>query len=276
MTVVPRALWLVVVLSACAPRGDAAARRAALAARADSSAAGYAVGAMPSAPAAASPATPVHLVSAATVPVAPRAVPAVSGAAHPREVPVAHDGHATPSSGSARHTVPDTAAHDSVRRDPSPAPTAPPAPPVGRVRVNDALSFDAGLRTVFLRLVAGETGVNHALNFNGGARGGRRVTVPVGWRVTVAFANHDSDLPHSAVVIPAVDPLPVEPPPPAFPGAATPAADKGFMEGGSGEMSFVAATEGHYLIVCGVPGHAEGGQWIRLDVTPSASLPSYQ
>src|SRR3989442_348109 len=83
------------------------------------------------------------------------------------------------------------------------------------------LSYDAATKTLNFHLIAGLTGLNGALNFNGFRDGGLTLTVPRGWTVAIQFMNHDGMLPHSAEVIPATKPVPTGPVPPAFDGAFT-------------------------------------------------------
>src|SRR2546421_8101411 len=83
------------------------------------------------------------------------------------------------------------------------------------------LRFDAPARTVRFQLIAGLTGLNGALNFNGFRDGGLTLTVPLNWRVALHFLNHDGMLPHSAEVIGYQNPVPTNPIPPAFDRAAT-------------------------------------------------------
>src|SRR5881296_4322871 len=73
------------------------------------------------------------------------------------------------------------------------------------------LQADTVTKTATFELVAGLTGLNGALNFNGFRDGGLTLTVPVGWTVVMHFRNHDGMLPHSAEVIPATKPLPTGP-----------------------------------------------------------------
>jgi sulfocyanin len=148
--------------------------------------------------------------------------------------------------------------------------------PVGQVRVNEFLAYDAGAKTATVQLVGGYNGLNGALNFNGGAKGSQTITVPLGWKVQASFVNRDGDLPHSAIVVREVSPIPLEAPPPAFPRAFTVKLEEGLQEGGTDDLSFVANKEGRFLIFCGVPGHGQGGMWIYLVVSPSASAPTYQ
>lgn len=128
---------------------------------------------------------------------------------------------------------------------------------------------------VVLRLVAGFTGENDALNFNGGTHGSDVLLVPSGWQLELHFVNQDPTLSHSAIVIPNAQPLPVTVPAAAFPHASTARVEEGRPDGGTDVAAFVAAAAGEYMIACGVPGHAQGGMWIRLRVAPG-QIPAYQ
>src|SRR5215467_1336984 len=64
------------------------------------------------------------------------------------------------------------------------------------------LSTDVATRTVQFQLIAGYSGLNGALNFNGFGDGGLTLRVPAGWHVVLHFTNRDGMLPHSAAVIP--------------------------------------------------------------------------
>jgi hypothetical protein len=223
---------LALALATCTLRGESDALAAA---RADSSAAGYAVGAS-TAPAVRAPRDSSARASAG---------PAAGGA--------------PPSSGTARLRAP--------------APSARPGGTSGQI--DEFFSYDAAERVAELRLVAGLDGSNGSLNFNGAARGARAVIIPLGWRVRLAAENDDGDLSHSVVVIDDISSIPVELPMPAFAGAATADAAEGLAMGESETLSFVASRAGRYLIACGVPGHGQGGQWMRLTISPTATYPTY-
>src|SRR6266704_1391836 len=83
------------------------------------------------------------------------------------------------------------------------------------------LQVDSVTKTVTFQLVAGLTGLNGALTFNGFRDGGLTLTVPLGWTVVMHFRNHDGMLPHSAEVIADAHPLPTGPVAPAFARAFT-------------------------------------------------------
>lgn len=136
------------------------------------------------------------------------------------------------------------------------------------------LSFDAATKTARFQLIAGLTGLNGALNFNGFRDGGLTLVIPVGWTADIAFKNHDGMLPHSAEVISPQTPLPVQPVSPAIPRAFTLNLAAGLPPQGTDAMRFAAKPAGEYLIFCGVPGHGASGMWIRLSVSATAQTPA--
>jgi len=148
--------------------------------------------------------------------------------------------------------------------------TAAPAPTVDP----SWLQVDTVTRTVTFQLVAGLTGLNGALNFNGFRDGGLTLTVPLGWTVVMHFRNHDGMLPHSAEIIADTHPLPPGPVAPAFPRAFTLRLDQGLISEQTDDMRFIADRGGSYLIFCGVPGHGAAGMWVRFEVSASVRKPS--
>src|SRR5438034_11386475 len=136
------------------------------------------------------------------------------------------------------------------------------------------LSFDAAARSARFQLIAGLTGLNGALNFNGFSDGGLTFVVPVGWRTEIDFRNHDGMLPHSAEVIAPQTPLPIQPVDPAIPRAFTLRLTQGLPSEATDMMRFDAQLAGDYLIFCGVPGHGAAGMWIRLRVSATAKTPA--
>lgn len=135
------------------------------------------------------------------------------------------------------------------------------------------LTFDATAKTVRFQLIAGLTGLNGALNFNGFRDGELTLVVPAGWKADIAFRNHDGMLSHSAEVIPPQTPVPAQPVDPAIPRAVTIKLASGLPPEGTDIMRFTAQPPGEYLIFCGVPGHGLGGMWIRLRVSATATAP---
>ena len=133
---------------------------------------------------------------------------------------------------------------------------------------------DTVTKTATFQLVAGLTGLNGALNFNGFRDGGLTLTVPLGWTVLMHFRNHDGMLPHSAEVIADTHPLPVGPVAPAFARAFTVRLEQGLVSEQTDDLRFIADRGGSYLIFCGVPGHGAAGMWVRLAVSGSVRKPS--
>jgi len=136
------------------------------------------------------------------------------------------------------------------------------------------LQFDTATQIVSFQLIAGLTGLNGALNYDGFRDGELTLTVPLGSNVVLHFRNHDGMLPHSAEVIPDSHPLPPGPVAPAFPRALTLRLEQGLISEQTDDVRFIAFRGGSYLIFCGVPGHGAAGMWIRLEVVGSIRTPS--
>jgi hypothetical protein len=136
------------------------------------------------------------------------------------------------------------------------------------------LSLDPATKTARFQLIAGLTGLNGALNFNGFRDGELTLVMPLGWTAEIDFRNHDGMLPHSAEVISPQTPLPAQPVSPAIPRAFTLDLAKGLPPEGTDAMRFTAQPAGEYLIFCGVPGHGASGMWIRLRVSATAQTPA--
>jgi len=101
-------------------------------------------------------------------------------------------------------------------------------------------------------------------------------TVPLGWRVTIVFANRDPQLPHSATIVAVTGAIPEQLSEPIFPHAQTMRVEEGLLEGDVDEILFTADRVGRYLLACGVLGHAQRGQWLALDVSTTALVPRYR
>jgi len=129
-------------------------------------------------------------------------------------------------------------------------------------------------QVVHLTLISGWNNVNGGFNFDGGAKGSMVVTVPRGDKVVITYTNAVS-IPHNVDIIRYQLPLPGRGVAPAFTGATTfrqgkPPVGKGVVQ----TTSFVADKAGKYMIICGVPGHAEGGMWDTFVVSTSAKVAS--
>ena len=161
---------------------------------------------------------------------------------------------------------------------PAPPPTANPTRPAPTTQTPQIdcnwLTVDTVTKTATFQLIAGLTGLNGALNFNGFRDGGLTFTVPLNWNVVMQFTNHDGDLPHSAEVIDSVKPMPAGPVDPAFPRAVTIRLAEGLEAGKEDDIKFVANKAGSYWILCAVPGHGLAGMWIRFKVSPTDKRPS--
>src|SRR3989441_702263 len=136
------------------------------------------------------------------------------------------------------------------------------------------LSFDTAAKTVRFQLIAGLTGLNGALNFNGFRDGALTLEVPVGWKTEIDLRNHDGMLPHSAEVITPRTPLPTQAVDPAIPRAFTLKLGEGLPSEATDILRFAAEPAGEYLIFCGGPGHGAAGMWIRLRVSATAQTPA--
>ena len=120
-------------------------------------------------------------------------------------------------------------------------------------------------------LVAAQTAANAEMNYNGAAKGGLMITVPVGASVQLTLSNNGS-LPHSMEIIPYTTTLPSAAiPTPAFPGAVTKNPQAGITKGQIATVQFIASKAGKYLLICGFPGHALLGMYGSFEVSPSAA-----
>jgi uncharacterized cupredoxin-like copper-binding protein len=126
-------------------------------------------------------------------------------------------------------------------------------------------------------IVANQTAANAGQNYNGVERGRLTITVAPGTPVHIKFTNDKkAALAHSFEVIPlkgtAKSPvLPAQAEPqPVFKGAETPNPITGTAPGKTVDVRFTASKAGHYLFICGFPGHALLGMYGTFDVTPGA------
>lgn len=277
-----RPLLLLAVLTACGPSTETAAERAAAAARADSSAAGYEVGdgtipahTRPGADSVPTTITPIVQPGGTSVSTGGAATPqSPSDSAGGRGSPAGSGTVATAGRGTADRSTGSGPANTNAT--PSRRDSANPAlPPLDPALERNYIAYDTVRKTVTFQLAASDE-IREQVSFNGVQRGGRTLTVPLGWRVTIAFANRDPDLPHSATVVDLSGTIPEELPAPVFARAQTIRMAEGLLEGDSDELLFTADRVGRYLIACGVLGHAQRGQWIALDVSTTATTPTYR
>jgi sulfocyanin len=125
------------------------------------------------------------------------------------------------------------------------------------------LVADATRHTVTVTVIAGYSGANDGLNFNGDANGKLVISVPAGYRVTVAFASKGA-FPHNAVITSTKPTGSSDAFALAFPGSGPEDTTTGVI---SARYSFRTTKVGSYYIVCGLPGHAATGMWGRFIVT---------
>ena len=281
-----RFLMLLVALTACSPSTQTAAERAAAAARADSSAAGYDVGPLTTSAASGAPIEDSALKTVGSIVTAAPAGEPGSGNSTSAPVPqISRPDTASQAGGTSSGVSSGQGAGTSGVSGRSGSATGSdtgrdPASVTGHPALDPALepnyvAYDTTRKTVIFQLAAGDE-IREQVSFNGARRGGRTFTVPLGWRVTIAFANRDPDLPHSATIVDVAGPVPEELPAPIFPSANTVRLAEGLLEGDADEILFTADRVGRYLIACGVLGHAQRGQWITLDVSTTATKPTYR
>ncbi len=148
--------------------------------------------------------------------------------------------------------------------------------PLPGTRVGEFMSYDSASKVVHLRMIGGMGGVQGGMSFNGKHDGGATVSIPVGWSVQLQFSNADK-VPHSVLVIRDSLPLPAAPATPAIPGAIGTRVASGITARDAADnLRFTVREPGRYLIVCGVPGHAASGMWIRLVVEGGLVRPGYR
>ena len=155
---------------------------------------------------------------------------------------------------------------------PAPAPAAAvPTPPGGPLTTPDWFSVDNAARTVHMTITAGATPDNNSWNYNGRIRGDYAVTVPQGYTVTIAFANHDRNMAHSLGISTELSNFSVPPQPNAvFPGAISQNPGSmidGTMPGEEETITFVAERAGSYSMVCYIPGHSALGMWWFFNIS---------
>jgi uncharacterized cupredoxin-like copper-binding protein len=135
----------------------------------------------------------------------------------------------------------------------------------------DWISVDAAARTVTLTLEASRPAGAPAARINGEHDGSVQVVVPRGWTVQWRWKNLDESGPHSLVVMVEREKLPMEGGRASFTNAMSRSVTAGLPPGGTDNTTFVAEDAGWYWVLCGVPGHAIGGEWIGLKVDPAAT-----
>lgn len=135
-------------------------------------------------------------------------------------------------------------------------------------------SLDASSKTVNFAITAGDQSVESGMNFNGYSNGQMVITVPLNWKVDIAFKNVDSNMPHSIGVVPWKDHLNFQAPA-AFNGSEQPNFNAGITaSNGTIHVKFIASKSGRFGLICGIPGHAAAGMWDEFDVSSAAKSPT--
>ena len=138
------------------------------------------------------------------------------------------------------------------------------------------VSNNASTKTATITVDAAQGSAGGGLNFNGVVQGAKTFTVPAGWNVVMKFKNL-GNFGHSAIVVKgSKPPMSVTEKNAAFPGAYTKMVVQGLGMNMADTAKFKATTAGTYLIVCGVPGHALGGQYLGLKVVAGAKAATYK
>jgi len=135
----------------------------------------------------------------------------------------------------------------------------------------DWITVDAATQTVTLALEVSRPAGAPSARINGEHDGSVQVVVPRGWTVQWRWKNLDETAPHSLVVMVEREKLPMEGGRPSFTNAMSRSLTAGLPPGGTDNTTFVAEDAGWYWVLCGVPGHAIGGEWIGLKVDPAAT-----
>jgi hypothetical protein len=133
-----------------------------------------------------------------------------------------------------------------------------------------SLSSDAAAKTVGFTLVAGYSGANSGMNFDGYSSGNVEIDAPQGWSVTVTCSNK-GPLNHSCAVV--ADEAASQP---QFTGAATPNPGAGLPAGQQASFTFRPEQTGTFRIACLVPGHEAAGMWIVFKVVGSGPPAAYK
>lgn len=140
----------------------------------------------------------------------------------------------------------------------------------------DWLSFDAEAKKIDLKITAALTSRNGGWNFNGYTNGDLKITVPLGWRVSMTFVSRDGNVPHSVGVIEA-DPSALPPSGENAKVALRGAFSHPFTQGSGAykeqTFDFTANKAGTFILYCGVPGHAASGMWDYFAVEEGIDRP---
>jgi Sulfocyanin (SoxE) domain len=135
------------------------------------------------------------------------------------------------------------------------------------------LVVDSAAKTVTIALQVSR-GPDGAALINGHQKGGLQIVVPLNWTVQWDWRNADSTAPHSLVVMAEREKLPTEGGRAVFTNAMTRSVTEGLAAGQGDRTTFTAEEAGWYWLLCGVPSHAIGGEYLGLRVDPEARTAS--
>ena len=153
---------------------------------------------------------------------------------------------------------------------------APAAPPVPSRAPSDSLPpwlvADDAAKTVTVALVV--TPGQGGARINGHRGGDLQIVVPIGWTVQWDWRSADSTTSHSLVLMEEREKLPTEGGRAVFTNAMTKSVTAGLAAGQVDHTTFTADQAGWFWLLCGVPGHALGGEYIGLRIDPEAKTAS--
>jgi hypothetical protein len=167
------------------------------------------------------------------------------------------------------------AAAVAAAQTPAPTASAPPAsaPPASAPADTAAtpawLVADPAARTVTIALQV-TRGPDGGALINGHQKGELQIVVPLNWTVQWDWRNADSTTPHSLVVMVEREKLPTEGGRAAFTNAMSRSVTAGLAAGQGDRTTFTADEAGWYWLLCGVPSHAIGGEYLGLRIDPEA------
>ena len=150
----------------------------------------------------------------------------------------------------------------------APPPAASPAAPSPDSSLPAWLVSDEAAETITIALVV--TPGPQGPVINGARAGDLQVIVPLNWTVQWDWRSADSTAAHSLVVMEEREKLPTEGGRAVFTNAMTRMVVAGLPVGQVDRTTFTAEQAGWYWLLCGVPGHALGGEYIGLRVDPDA------
>ena len=130
---------------------------------------------------------------------------------------------------------------------------------------------DTVAKKVTIELYAVHAAGAAAPTLNGMSFGKVQVVVPLNWTVVLDWRNADSTAMHSFIVQQEREKLPERAGEPAFQYAYSRTPVAGMAPGRTDQTQFVVDQAGWFWILCGVPGHAIGGEYISLKVDASAT-----